>query len=648
MCGIAGYIDYTGKSNWDILKKMTDEVHHRGPDDEGYEIFNRNDVTVGFGFRRLAIIELSDLGHQPMLNENNGDVIIYNGEVYNYNEIKSELEQDGFKFRGKSDTEVLLKAYEKWGNDCVHRFNGMFAFVVYDAKNQKVVCFRDRAGVKPLYYYWKDGIFLFGSELKSFHQHPSFKKELNEDALALYFHHGYIPSPHCIFKNTYKLLPGHILEFDLNKQNFVSKKYWSALDAYNQPKLAISYEDAAEELEKIFISAFKYRMIADVPVGVFLSGGYDSTCITALLQKNFSQKIKTFTISFKEQQYNESVYAKGVSEYIGTEHYEHACTEKEAMLWLQMFSEVFDEPFADAVAIPNLMVSQMARQHVKVALSADGGDEIFAGYTRYQKAISDLKSLNRIPRWMRRLFASGVASFYSGNKKSLLKVDNIDKLYSYAKTDDVLKIYNAINQAFTDGEIKKFMLHPVKELHTPYHDNNLFNNSNDNLSRITAVEFVSYLLDDILQKVDKSSMYVSLEVREPFLDHRIIEFASRLPSEYKLKGVSGKYVLKHIVHKHVPEKLVNRPKMGFGIPLPKWGADKLKPFFDSFFDKEKIDNQGIFDTRKVMELYTYYSKGNEHSFDRTWLFISFQMWWNRWMAQFFYGTSILAGVTNHV
>ncbi|MFI5218340.1 MAG: asparagine synthase (glutamine-hydrolyzing) [Bacteroidia bacterium] len=641
MCGIAGYIDYTGKSNADILKKMTGAVYHRGPDDDGYEIFNRNDVTVGFGFRRLSIIELSDLGHQPMVNEHSGDVIIYNGEVYNYREIRNELEQDGFKFRGKSDTEVILKAYEKWGNDCVHHFNGMFAFVIYDAKKQKVIFFRDRAGVKPLYYYWKDGIFLFGSELKSFHQHPSFKKELDKDALALYFHHGYIPSPYCIFKNTFKLMPGHILEFDLSKQNFDLKKYWSVPDAFNQPKLDISFEDAAAELEKMFVSAFKYRMIADVPVGVFLSGGYDSTCVAALLQKNSAQKIKTYTISFKEMQYDEAAYAKAVADHIDTEHYEYVCTEKDAIYWLQMFPEIFDEPFADAVAIPNLIVSEMAHQQVKVALSADGGDELFAGYTRYQKAIADLKSLNRIPLWLRKLFASGVETFHSGAKKSLLKVDNTDRLYSYSKTDDVLKIYNRINQSFTDNEIKRFMVHSVTDLHTPFHDNNLLADTNDNLGRILAVDQLTYLTDDILQKVDKTSMWVSLEAREPMLDYHIIEFAARLPSQFKLNGKSGKHILKHIVHKHVPEKLVNRPKKGFGIPLPQWGTQKLKPFFDSFMDEKKIEDQKIFNTPKVMELYNHYSKGNTECFDRVWLFISFQMWWNRWMTQFVFGTGIL-------
>ncbi|HMT29814.1 MAG TPA: asparagine synthase (glutamine-hydrolyzing), partial [Bacteroidia bacterium] len=331
MCGITGFIDFNGKSTREILKRMTHVIAHRGPDDDGYEIRKFENATIGFGFRRLSIIDLSPQGHQPMINESTGDIIIFNGEVYNFKQLRSELEKLGHKFKSQTDTEVVLKSFQEWGINCVNRFNGMFAIAIFNPLANKVHILRDRPGVKPLFYYWDGNLFLFGSELKAFHQHPDFQKEIDFDSLALYFHHGYIPNPYSIFKNTHKLPPGNRMEIDLRKQKISISSYWNILNAFNQPKIDIPYTEAVDELEKILIDSFNLRMISDVPVGVFLSGGYDSSCVTALLQKNSSTKLKTFTIGFEDKNFNEAHHAKAVSEFLDTEHYEYMCSEKEVL-----------------------------------------------------------------------------------------------------------------------------------------------------------------------------------------------------------------------------------------------------------------------------------------------------------------------------
>ena len=381
MCGIAGFVDFNGNSSIEILKKCTDALAHRGPDGSGYEIFENASVQIGLGHRRLSIIDLSSSASQPMKYKNFH--IIFNGEIYNYAEIKKSLEGLGHSFITHSDTEVILHAWEQWGSKMLQQFIGMFVLIIYDHDNNKLFACRDRAGVKPFNWYWKDGLFLFGSELKAILQHPAFTKEINLDGVAAFMQFGYVPAPHCIFKNIQKLKPGHFLTVNITTREIKTEQYWNVYDHYNKPPLKLDFTEAKEETEKILLKAFQYRMVSDVPVGVFLSGGYDSTCVTALLQKNSTQKIKTFTIGIPNAGMDEAPFAKATANYLGTDHTEYYCTEKEALEIVPQLSYYYDEPFADSSAIPTTLVSKIAREQVTVALSADAGDEIFAGYERY-------------------------------------------------------------------------------------------------------------------------------------------------------------------------------------------------------------------------------------------------------------------------
>ncbi|MBL7936929.1 MAG: asparagine synthase (glutamine-hydrolyzing), partial [Bacteroidia bacterium] len=351
MCAISGFIDFKQRSSFVLLQKTTDTMYHRGPDGSGYEFIQKDSYQIGLGHRRLSIIDLTETGKQPMRYEHLW--ITFNGEIYNFGEIKNELISLNHKFVGHSDTEVILHSFDQWGIKCIEKFIGMFAFVVYDTKSEELYCVRDRAGVKPFFYYWKDGLFLFSSELKAFHEHPQFKKEISIDAVAAFMQFGNVPTPYCIFNDCYKLKPGHILIFNIQHSTFSISKYWDVYDSYNKPKLDISFEDAKLQTETILKSAFNYRMVSDVPVGVFLSGGYDSACVAALLQdNNKSEKLKTFTIAVPDIGLNEAPYAKDVAEYLGTEHYEYMCTQSEALDLISDLPYYYDEPFADSSAIP--------------------------------------------------------------------------------------------------------------------------------------------------------------------------------------------------------------------------------------------------------------------------------------------------------
>ena len=404
MCGIAGYIDFGRKTADGVLHKMTNILQHRGPDGDGHYIYKTDAAIVGLGHRRLSIIDLSAAASQPMQYKNL--YVIFNGEIYNYNEIRDELIQKGHEFIRHSDTEVILHAYEEWGKDCLQKFTGMFVFILLDTEKQTVFCARDRAGVKPLHWYFHNDLFLFGSELKAFHQHPDFKKELNRDAVAAFMQFGYVPTPHSIFKHTHKLQPGHTLSVDLRSKEIKIEKYWDVIDYYNKPKLNISLPDAITETEKILEKAFQYRMVADVPVGVFLSGGYDSTCVTALLQKNSSAKINTFTIGVHDKGLNEAPFAKATAAHLGTNHTEYYCTTKEALEIVPELPFYYDEPFADSSAIPTTLVSRLARQKVTVALSADAGDEVFAGYNKYDYVARVKNKIDKVPAPMRKGMAA--------------------------------------------------------------------------------------------------------------------------------------------------------------------------------------------------------------------------------------------------
>jgi asparagine synthase (glutamine-hydrolysing) len=633
MCGIAGFIDLKKQTSQIILEKMTNTLEHRGPDGFGYKIINNDIAQIGFGHRRLSIIDLSETGKQPMtLNE---FTLTFNGEIYNYLEIKSELEALNHKFIGNSDTEMILHAYQEWGKECIHRFIGMFAFVIFDAKTLEFFCARDRAGVKPFFYYLKDGLFLFSSELKAFHQHPRFEKEIDKDSVAAYMQYGSVPTPFCIFKDTLKLKPGHSLTYSLTTQKLTTECYWSVYTTYNKPKLKIDYEEAKKETKRILKSSFEYRMIADVPVGVFLSGGYDSTCVTSMLQQNRTKPLKTFTIGVPDIGLNEAPYAKEIANHIGTDHTEINCTEKEAIDLIPELPFFYDEPFADSSALPTTLVARAAKKEVTVALSADGGDEIFAGYNRYDFMMKYGEKLNRIPGFIR---STAVGIMNNVNSESIPILKNKYNFHNrYEKLKGVLKnptqkdIMLSISQQFTDGQMKNIMATDFNRLPTYFDNDSLKKEFNSPLSYMMAMDYQTYLLDDILQKVDRATMATSLEGREPMLDHRIIEFASQLPDSYKYENGIKKRILRDITHEYVPENLLNRPKMGFAIPIAKWLKDDLQDLVESFINEKNIKEQGLFNWHEIEKIKTAFYNGKKEYDTKIWYILMFQMWYKKWM-----------------
>ena len=624
MCGITGFVDFKNQSDKEVLSQMSDDLIHRGPDDFGNELFVTPDFSLGLGFRRLAILDLSAAGHQPMPDESKNYWIIFNGEVYNFEEIRNELRNYGFTFFSNCDTEVILKAYVKWGLDCVQRFIGMFSIAIFDKLKNELILIRDRVGVKPLFYYSKNDLFLFSSELKSFHKHPKFEKEISAEGLASFLKNGFVSSPLSIFKNTKKLGPGEYLILNLKSGTFKVNKYWNVQDSYNKPKLNVSFDDAVIETERILKSAFQYRMISDVPVGVFLSGGYDSSCVAAILQSQNTSKIKTYTIGFHEKEFNEAEYSKKVAAYIGTDHHEYYCTEKEALDLVPELPVIYDEPFADPSGIPTTLVCKIARKHVTVALSADGGDEIFAGYPRHLKSF---KLINKF-----RLLNNGVGKLVSAlipsEVSDLSSPDRKGKLKELLKSNSEIENFVTINQTFTDAEIAKLTNEIARPDKLP---GNGSHKSNDLLSKILANEYSNYLVDDIMQKVDRAGMYNSLEGREPFLDHRIIEYVSQLPSEFKMKDGKQKILLKEIVHKYLPKDLMERPKMGFGVPLEKWFNQELKGLVIDVLDPNKIKEKGILNELLIAKMLKDYQEGNFNGFQRFYTLFVLQQWLNKWM-----------------
>ncbi|MBX2933361.1 MAG: asparagine synthase (glutamine-hydrolyzing) [Ferruginibacter sp.] len=633
MCGISGFADFNKKTSKEILQQMNRAMLHRGPDGEGYAEFKTDTASIGLGHRRLSIIDLSEGGAQPKAFQKLH--ITYNGEIYNYEEIKNELERKGHQFNSHSDTEVILHAYNEWGSAALQKFIGMFAFVIYDEDKKQLFACRDRAGVKPFFYYFKDGLFLFASELKALMHHPNFKKEINTDAVAAFLQYGYVPSPHCIFTNTYKLKPGHFLFINLQNQQLQTTQYWNVYDAYNKPKLDISLPDAITETEKLLTSAFQYRMVSDVPVGVFLSGGYDSSCVTAILQKNNTEKIKTFTIGVPDAGLNEAPFAKEIAAHLGTDHTEYYCTQKEALEIIPTLPFFYDEPFADSSAIPTTLVSRIAREKVTVALSADAGDEIFAGYNRYDYMLKYGKKIQNIPGFIR----NGIVALMNVipadsiplmNKKYLFH-SRYEKLKGLLKDPSEKQFFKSMSRQINEKNILKLFKSNVSEIPTAFDSNELKDEQYSILSYMMAIDYQTYLVDDILQKVDRAGMSVSLEGREPFLDHRIIEWAAQLPLEYKYNQGNKKFIIKEIVHQYIPQQMMDRPKMGFGIPIAKWLEKDLKPFVDNYFSEEFIKKQNIFNNDEVQRIKNSFYNGKSERAEKIWFILMFQMWYDKWI-----------------
>lgn len=631
MCGITGFADFNNNSSREIVVKMTATMSHRGPDGQSVFFVQANDYQIGLGHRRLSVIDLSDEAAQPMFYDD--WIIVYNGEIYNFREIKAELISLGHQFTTHSDTEVILHSWQEWGKSAIEKWHGMFAIALYNKGTNELTIIRDRAGAKPLYYYYDNGLFLFGSELKTLMAHPYFKKEINRDAVASFLQYGNVPGPYAIFNHTHKLQPGHLLQFDLTNKIFSIKQYWNVYDYYNKPKLRISLPDAISETERILERAFQYRMVSDVPVGVFLSGGYDSTCVTALLQKNSTEKLKTFTIGMTVGKINEAPFAKEIANRLGTDHTEQYCTIKEALEILPTLPDYYDEPFADSSAIPTILVSRLARQKVTVALSADAGDEIFAGYNRYDYIKRYRNKIAAIPRPLRKLVVTRMSAISSEHIPVLKNKANFhsryNKLKNLLKDPSPAELLKNLNIVFLDKELKQLMSDDIMHLKTLHQSTELLND--DALDFMMAIDYQTYMVDDILQKVDRATMSVSLEGREPFLDQDIVEWAAQLPSHYKYHNGIKKYILRDIVHQYIPKEMMDRPKMGFGIPIADWLAKDLKPTVEFYLGKELLNKHGLFNYSKVQEIKNGFYNGREDFHLHIWYLLMFQMWYEKWI-----------------
>lgn len=630
MCGIAGFIDFKKETGRDILVRMTDALTHRGPDDAGYDVIPTPDAAIGLGQRRLSILDLSPLGHQPMYFEHL--CIDFNGEVYNFKEIRKELEEKGYSFASWSDTEVILKGYHCWGTGILEKMTGMFALVIHDKLKNEVVFIRDRAGVKPLYYFHDNNLLLFSSELKSFSQHPSFQRNISRESLALYLQYSYIPAPYTIFEKTHKLLPGHLLRVDLATQKTTLEKYWDVYDHYNKPTLKISDQEAIDETDRLLKKGYDYRMVADVPVGVFLSGGYDSSSVAAILQHGRTEKLKTFTIGFEEKEFNEAPEAKKIAQYLGTDHTELYVTHKEAATVLPLLPDIYDEPFADNSTVPTVLVSKLARQSVKVALSADGGDEIFGGYNKFKQAIKytsypvALQSV--LSNFMQTIPPDRIPYF---NKKYNFST-RYEKMKLIWKHHNPSKAVKYISQYITQSEVEGFLSRDFRPLDTFFDSGDLLTKGKEQVNNLLAVDYKTFLVDNNLVKVDRATMAVGLEGREPMLDHHIIEFLAQLPSDMKIRDGVTKWLLKEIVHKYIPKDLMDRPKRPFIAPLMVWFKEDLKQQLMTYLSEEALLKTGLFNPAPIVSLRDRYLRGENVNYQKLWQLLVFQLWYNRWIA----------------
>ena len=646
MCRIAGFWDFNYHQNYSlnsVIEKMRNTMIYGGPDNGKDFVDKKNSLALGH--RRLSIIDLSKNADQPMVSDNK--VISYNGEIYNFKEIRKELIDFGIKFNTNSDTEVVLKSYQKWGKDCVHKFRGMWAFAIWDKENRNLVLCRDRVGVKPLYWYYKNGLFLFSSELKSFHKHPKFKKEIDNNALPYFFQYGYIPTPLSIFKNTHKLEAGNFLTLD-GSGKITKERYWNVEDFFLQgfedkkEWLKKDENEVAKELEDILTESFKLRMVSDVPVGMFLSGGIDSSLLTALLQKEHpTTPLKTFTIGFNEKKYNEANFAKKIARHLKTDHTELYCTPKDAFDIIPKLPDLYDEPFGDSSAIPTHLVSILAKKSVKVSLSADGADEQFCGYARYYSAIKAHKLLKNIPKPIKSSaqyfgnFLYSPAEILHQILPRKFQVTNFQskylKLINSLSCDKPIDILDISSSHWQQNEISFLLKNGVSK---SLYENKILEEkySNDNpLSLFMALDIKTYLMDDILTKVDRATMGISLEGREPFLDHKILEFSSQMPDEFKYKNGISKYILKKILYKYLPKKLIDRPKQGFVIPIHKWFKNELSNMYEEYLSEKKLNEAGIFNTQFVRKNLKLYNSGKNINSSKLWLIFVYQKWLEMWM-----------------
>jgi asparagine synthase (glutamine-hydrolysing) len=631
MCGITGYF---GQGNKEILEKMTNSLIHRGPDDQGFYIHD----NLGLGHRRLSIIDL-ETGHQPITNEDKTVWLIFNGEIYNFKKLKERLIDQGHKFATRSDTETIVHSYEEEGMDFLSGLNGMFALALWDEKEKKLVLARDRLGQKPLYYSLIGQTLIFGSELKALLDHPVVKKELDLRSLAKYLIYEYVPAPHSIFKNIYKLGPGEYLVYQNNKLEI--RKYWdiefnlepTTQNSKPQPKTQnLSYY--LGELERKFEEAVKIRLMSDVPLGVFLSGGIDSTSIAYYAQKNSSEKIKTFSIGFTDKSFDESKYARQAAKFLRSDHYEKILEPKDCLDLIPQVNSFLDEPLADASIIPTYLLSKFTREKVTVALSGDGGDELLMGYPTFQA-----HQLGRFYQYLPDFLKKGIISPLVNRLPASLNNISFDfKLKKFISGYDYPpEIRNQIwLGSFTPADFEKIFSPQVYQMiksanHFDDIENYLELIKKEPLeNRLIYLYLKNYLQDDILVKTDRASMANSLEARAPFLDYNLVEFVNSLPSQYKLRGWQTKYIFKKLLKDKIPKNIVYRPKKGFGMPVAKWIRNELKDFTLSLFEEKKIKEQGIFNYSYLNQLLKEHFSGRRDNRKLLWTLMIFQMWQERW------------------
>ena len=608
MCGIIGFVDKkkTLEHGKRIINAMQCSLDYRGPDDYGTWIDKENGIY--FGHRRLSILDVSLAGHQPMISSSGRFVIIFNGEIYNH--INLRTHHTKHNFTSSSDTETLLKCFEDWGvHKTLESINGMFAIALWDTLDKKMYLTRDRAGEKPLYYGISGDVFFFGSELKSFLLHPSFKRNIDINVLEAYVRKGFVPSPHSIFEGIKKVSPGRYVIIDFNKEKYLKseiKEYWNIEKIVsNRILYNKGIENAVSDFDKILEESVRRQLISDVPLGAFLSGGIDSSLIVSMMQKVSSKTIKTFTIGFEEKSFNEASFAKKIANHLGTEHNELYITNNDALNIVPHLSNIYSEPFADVSQIPTILVSKLASKEVTVALSGDGGDELFCGYGRYNQAQKNWKRISKIPYSIRNLLGNlKLHPFLEG-----LKTKSVDEFYHF-----MIKQWKGHENIVIGSQ--RFINH---------HNFSL----NNDIERMMLYDFLEYLPDDILVKVDRAAMSQSLETRVPLLDKSIIEFAWNLPIEYKQHKGVDKWLLKKLLSKYVPLELFDRKKMGFGVPLDTWLRGSLKDWASELLSINRLQEHRLFNSTVINKNWNDYLDGKHNKHSYLWTIIIFQDWYSK-------------------
>lgn len=628
MCGIAGFIDTSFSLDDSTLRRMQSSLSHRGPDDRGLMLATEGNTRLGFAHTRLSILDLTEAGHQPMKF---GPLsIVFNGEIYNFREIRDTLIAHGHAFVTDCDTEVVLHAFAEWGAECLNRFIGMFAFVLHDSNSRNMYFVRDRVGVKPLYVHLGNKFWLFGSELKALRACPDFKPTISRTNLRAFFRHGYVPDNRCIYERCQKVDAGTYWVLNTQNLQFRVVRWWDQTALHRQDKTRATFGEATDELSELLHSACEYRMVSDVPVGVFLSGGYDSAAVAVALQSRSSRPIRTFTIGFTEGN-DEAPAAREIATMLGTEHHELYCSPTEAAQVVPSLPEIYDEPFADSSGIPTTLVSRMAREHVKVALSADGGDELFGGYDSYPATGRRIQKLRHIPPSMRR--ASGQA-LRMGSRlipRSLRATRHKSEALGHClDRDDALmaqRLHGA-SRAMPREMVDELI--PPGEKESPDFEDRSWPPGTHPIEACMGLDYQTYLKDDILTKVDRATMSVGLEGREPLLDHRLAEFASQLPIDYKFDGHTRKRVLKEVVHRQIPAEIMDRPKTGFSLPIMKWLSDDLRSQFDEACSESELRKTDALDSGTARSWIMAFKAGQFHYTPLIWRLFVFQLWRRHW------------------